>query len=122
MALKRRISVRNRNPVTGRMSVPLLGLLLLVVPAVQAQGETEKIYKENCAVCHGENGNGDTPSGKLMGTPDFRSPIVQKQTDAALTESITKGKNNKMPAWGPILKNTEIKDLVAYIRRLAAKK
>ena len=114
--------MRNWNPVTGRMSVPLLGLLLLAVPAVQAQSEAEKNYKESCAICHGDNGNGDTPSGKLMGAADLRSPATQKQTDAALTESITKGKNNKMPAWGPILKNTEIKDLVAHIRRLAAKK
>lgn len=114
--------MRHRSPVTSRMFVPLLGLLLLAVPAVQAQGEAAKNFQDNCAVCHGDNGNGDTPAGKMMNAADLRSPAVQKQTDAALTESIANGKNGKMPAWAATLKSAEIKDLVAYVRRLAAKK
>ena len=64
-------------------------------------------------MCHGADGKG----GK-MGTKDFGSPDVKALTDAQLTEAITKGKG-KMPAYEGKLKDTEIKDLVTYIRSLA---
>jgi len=70
-------------------------------------------YKSKCAMCHGADGKG----GK-MGTRDFASPEVKAETDAQLTDIITKGKG-KMPAYGEKLKDTEIKDLVTYIRGLA---
>ena len=72
-------------------------------------------YKAKCSVCHGADGKG----GK-MGTRDFGSPDVQKETDAQLTDIVTKGKG-KMPSYEGKLKDTEIKDLVAYVRSLAKK-
>jgi len=71
-------------------------------------------YKAKCAMCHGPDGKG----GK-MGTRDFGSAEVKAESDAQLTEIITKGKPPKMPAYGEKLKDTEIKDLVAYIRGLS---
>ncbi len=76
-------------------------------------------FKAKCAMCHGADGKG-SPTGLKMGAHDFTSADVQKQTDAQLTEIITKGKA-KMPAYDGKLKDTEIKDLVAYIRSLAKK-
>jgi len=70
-------------------------------------------YKSKCAMCHGTDGKG----GK-MGTRDFASPEVKAESDAQLTEIITKGKG-KMPSYDGKLKDTDIKDLVAYIRGLA---
>lgn len=71
-------------------------------------------YKAKCAMCHGADGKG----GK-MGTKDFASPEIKAESDAQLIETITKGKPPKMPAYEGKLKDTEIKDLVAYIRGLA---
>jgi mono/diheme cytochrome c family protein len=71
------------------------------------------IYKAKCAMCHGADGKG----GK-MGTKDFASPDIQKVTDAQLAESISKGKPPRMPSYEGKLKETEIKDLVTYIRGL----
>ena len=71
-------------------------------------------YKAKCAMCHGADGKG----GK-MGTRDFASAEVKAETDAQLIDIITKGKPPRMPAYGEKLKDTEIKDLVAYIRGLA---
>lgn len=84
---------------------------LCVSPAV-AQ-DAAATYKAKCAMCHGPDGKG----GK-MGTRDFASAEVKAETDAQLTDIITKGKG-KMPAYGEKLKDTEIKDLVAHIRSLA---
>jgi cytochrome c6 len=74
-------------------------------------------YKAKCATCHGPDGKG-TAVGTKMGAHDFASPEVKAETDAQLTDVVTKGKA-KMPAYGGKLKDTEIKDLVTYIRGLA---
>ena len=100
--------------------VPLLACGLIAVCSSSAVAQDgAATFKAKCAVCHGADGKGSA-AGVQMGAPDFTSADVQKQTDAQLTETITKGKG-KMPAYDGKLKDTEIKDLVAYIRGLAKK-
>ena len=88
------------------------GLIAVCSSPAVAQ-DAAATYKAKCAMCHGPDGKG----GK-MGTRDFASPEVKAQTDAQLTDIITKGKG-KMPPYGGKLKDTEVKDLVTYIRSLA---
>ena len=98
-----------------RLSLAVLlafGLIAICSHPAAAQ-DAAATYKAKCAMCHGPDGKG----GK-MGTRDFASAEVKGESDAQLTEVITKGKG-KMPAYGEKLKDTEIKDLVAYIRGLA---
>jgi len=95
-------------------------LLLLCVPAARAQGSAEASYKAKCAGCHGPDGTGSTAAGKAMKVRDFHAPEVQKETDAELTDIISNGKN-KMPKYSDKMKDTEIKDLVAYVRGLGKK-
>lgn len=87
---------------------------------VRADDTAEKTYKAKCAGCHGADGKGNTGAGKALGTHDFSSPDVQKESDADLTQIITAGKN-KMPPYGKSLSPAEIKDLVTYIRGFAKK-
>jgi cytochrome c5 len=94
--------------------------VLLVASTTQAQSSVE-LYKTKCAVCHSADGSGDSAMGKKTGAHDFRSPEVQKMTDAQLIEVTTQGKN-KMPGYDKKLSADEIKGLVAYIRELAKKK
>jgi hypothetical protein len=54
--------------------------------------------------------------GKKLALRDLRSPEVQKQTDAQLSDVITKGKG-KMPPFGKTLSG-QIPELVAHIRTL----
>jgi cytochrome c6 len=105
-----------------RRFLPLFGLnaLLFCTTFSAAQGGAAT-YKAKCVMCHGADGKGDTPAGKKMGVRDFSSAEVQKQTDDQLAEITAKGKN-KMPAYGKSLKESEIKDLVAYVRELGKKK
>ena len=100
-----------------RMGVVTLlagGAILFFSSSAVAQ-DAAGTFKAKCAMCHGADGKG----GK-MGTRDFASAEVKKETDAELTDIISKGKPGppKMPAYGDKLKDTEIKDLVAYIRGL----
>jgi cytochrome c6 len=90
----------------------VVGLIAICSHPAAAQ-DAAATYKAKCAMCHGPDGKG----GK-MGTRDFASAEVKAESDAQLTEIITKGKPPKMPAYGEKLKDTEIKDLVAYIRGL----
>jgi len=83
--------------------------------------DAAKIYKTNCELCHGTDGSGNTGTGKAMHARDLRSDETQKQSDAALTEVISKGRG-KMPAFGKKIKPEDITKLLAYIRVLAAKK
>jgi len=69
-------------------------------------------------MCHGQDGKADTPVGKAVKAPDLLSPLVQKKTDAELTEIIENGKQ-KMPSFKAKLKPEQVRDLVAYIRKLA---
>lgn len=93
----------------------LTGGLMAVCSSPAVAQDAAATYKAKCAMCHGADGKG----GK-MGTRDFASPEVQKESDADLAGIISNGKG-KMPKYGEKLKEGEIKDLVTYIRGLAKK-
>jgi cytochrome c6 len=78
------------------------------------------LFKSKCAMCHGQDGSGDTPMGQKLKTRDLRSAEVQKQTDAEFTTIITNGKP-PMPAYGKTLAPADIKQLVTYLRNMQPK-
>lgn len=98
--------------------VALLAVGLIAVCASPAFGDdAAATYKAKCAMCHGPDGKGSA-TGQKMGARDFGSAEVKAESDAQLTDVITKGKA-KMPPYGGKLKDSDIKDLVTYIRGLA---
>ena len=98
----------------------VLAVVLMAPSAVRAQSAAAT-YKAKCAGCHGADGKGSTAPGKALGAHDFGSDEVTKMSDTDLTTIVTAGKN-KMPAYGKSLKDTDIKDLVAYVRELGKQK
>jgi mono/diheme cytochrome c family protein len=88
--------------------------------AVVRADDSASTFKAKCAMCHGADGTGNSPTGKAMKVRDLSSPDVQSQTDAQLTDIVANGKN-KMPAYKGKLTDDQIKGLVAYIRGLAKK-
>jgi mono/diheme cytochrome c family protein len=97
-------------------SAVVVFLCVMVSPSHADQASAEQLYKSKCAMCHGADGKGQTPVGQKLGAHDFASAEVQKQSDAELTQIVSKGKN-KMPAYEGKLKPEEIKDLVGYVRK-----
>jgi cytochrome c6 len=93
----------------------------LMVPPVTLAQNAAATYKAKCAGCHGADGKANTAPAKALGAHDFGSDEVTKMSDTDLITIVTSGKN-KMPAYGKSLKDTEIKDLVAYVRELGAHK
>lgn len=99
----------------GLVTLLAFAMMAICTSSVAAQ-DAAATFKAKCAMCHGADGKG-SPTGIKMGAHDWTSADVQKLTDAQLTEIITKGKG-KMPIYEGKLKDTEIKDLVAFIRTL----
>jgi mono/diheme cytochrome c family protein len=104
------------------------GVLLLCRSNAYADIEQAKrIYRENCAPCHGESGKGDGVGARSLPVrpaDHTNAAVMNSRTDAFLRDVIAKGGNamglsSFMPAWQGIFKDKEIEDLAAYIRTLA---
>lgn len=80
----------------------------------------KKTYNMYCTSCHGAGGKGDGPAGKALNPKpaDFsKGKFKYSPNDAAMMAFIKKGKG-AMPAWGAVLKDPQINDVVAFIRSL----
>ena len=74
-----------------------------------------QIFAENCAACHGENGEGM----REMGAPKLNDAIWLFGGDrASIVAQITKPKMGVMPAWTGRLDETTIKELAVYVHGL----
>lgn len=75
------------------------------------------LYKAKCASCHGMDGKGETPVGKMQKLRDLGSAEVQAQSDAELIEITAKGKH-KMPGYEKSLGEDGVAAVVAHIRSM----
>jgi len=98
------------------------------VPSIE---NGEKVYSQNCSVCHGKKGAGDGPGAKISspfprnfikGHIKLRStPFGKIPTDKDLFEVITNGsKGTTMPSWKHLSENDR-HSLVLYLKSLSKK-
>ena len=97
-----------------------IGILCVALAISAAPATGADTFKAKCAMCHGPDGSGNTPTGKQLHIQDLRSADVQKLSDDELTAIITNGKP-PMPAFGKALSAADIKQLVTYLRSIAQK-
>jgi cytochrome c6 len=105
----------------SRSLVFLLAVFIIVLPVVATADDAAAVYKAKCAMCHGPDGTGQTPSGKAMKARDLGSPDVQKMTNEELKKVIESGKG-KMPAYKGKIDEKTIDGLIKYIRDFGVKK
>jgi cytochrome c6 len=105
-------------------------LFTLLVAATLTAGATAAFaapaaenWENHCTKCHGDDGKGQTKAGKKLQLKDYSDAAVQeKMKDDEMAKTIAdgvfeKGKE-KMKSFKDELSSDEIKDLVAYIRKL----
>jgi mono/diheme cytochrome c family protein len=118
------------------LGVCAVGLVAAVVVGAGALGaapaDSERgavLYRRYCAVCHGPEGRGDGPNAASLEDDRPRDLTDAKYigglSDERLVRVIAGGGqaiqgSRFMPPWGRTLTPDQIRDLVAYVRRLAS--
>jgi len=106
--------------------IVMLAALAAASPARAQDAATVKLFKAQCATCHGLDGKGQTTAGKKVGTKDWTDPKVLKPlSDADVDKAIRTGKSGDggkelMPSFAK-LGDEKIKALAAYIRSFQPK-
>ena len=94
-----------------------------VKPTPEAWRRAKKLYSMDCAMCHGEKGDGKGDmASDIKNITDFTNPDPLKdRTDGELFYIIRKGKG-EMPVESDRAKDDDLWNLIHYIREMAKKK
>lgn len=99
----------NRTP--PRKSDAELGL-----DAQQARGR--RVYDQNCLVCHEAYSSSDRNGPSLMGLYKKKFMVSGQPVNDERVRDITTMGKSKMPAYGSVLSNEQVDDLIAYMKTL----
>jgi cytochrome c5 len=90
-----------------------------VKPTAESQAKAKSLYAMDCALCHGDNGNGQTDLGKSMELTmaDWTNPAsLSGKTDGELFRLIRNGKDKMPPEDAARAKDTDVWGVIIYIR------
>jgi mono/diheme cytochrome c family protein len=96
----------------------VIGFADTAKPAMNAKAKRgAQVFQQNCASCHNKQPGDTTPFGPpnlhgIFGSKPMVNPPI---TPAQATETIKKGLA-PMPAFGSILTDAQISDLIAYLK------
>jgi len=102
----------------------IASLVLLFGAALGYAAPASENWENLCTKCHGDDGKGQTKAGRKLQLKDYTDAKVQaemKDDDMikVITEGVTdKAGKEKMKAFKADLTAEEIKDLVAYVRKM----
>ncbi|HEY8518046.1 MAG TPA: c-type cytochrome [Candidatus Binatia bacterium] len=94
--------------------------LLLGGSTVAWSADGAEVYKAQCAKCHGETGDADTPVAKTLKVPPLKGDAdVQKMSIAEITQEVKE--NKKHPPTVKSLSDADIEAAAGYAKELAGK-
>lgn len=100
--------------VTVGIIMVIINSELLTKKDYKAIEAGEKIYKQQCFACHGDNGKGE---GAREGTSLNNQQFLSTVTDKDLYNQVKYGREGTvMPAYGGNLSEDDLEHIVAYIR------
>jgi mono/diheme cytochrome c family protein len=99
-----------------------------VLAKADTEGDPAKgkeIFQTNCATCHGPEGKGNGPAAaalnpkpRNLSDAEYLSTLSHEHLVKVITEGGTSvGKSPMMAAWGGILSQNDILNVIAYIRK-----
>jgi mono/diheme cytochrome c family protein len=93
-----------------------------VKPTAESLAKGKKLYGYDCAMCHGEKGDGKGDmASDMKNVTDFTKPdALKNRTDGELFYEVRNGKGD-MPPEGDRAKDDDIWNMVNYVRSLAKK-
>jgi mono/diheme cytochrome c family protein len=85
----------------------------------------KEIFQTNCAACHGPEGKGNGPAAaaldpkpRNLSDADYVSTLSNEHLVKVITEGgASVGKSPMMAAWGGILSENDILNVIAYVRK-----
>ena len=93
-----------------------------VKPTAESQAHAKMLFARDCSLCHGDNGNGktDLAAGMNLTLDDWTSPnTLANKLDSDLFNTIRNGKNQMPPEDVGRASDTEVWNLIIYIRSLS---
>lgn len=83
----------------------------------QSMAQAKMLFARDCALCHGDTGNGKNTMG--MTIEDWTDPkTLANKTDSELFDAIRKGKDPMPPEDSGRATDAEVRELITYIRAL----
>lgn len=106
-----------------REATPGLALTNPYLPDEQSLAIGQKLFEDNCAVCHGEAGRGNGPAASSLSVPppDYANGHLDIHTDGDIFYWIQNGlprTGSPMPAFKDKLSEDDTWHVVNYVRRL----
>jgi mono/diheme cytochrome c family protein len=93
-----------------------------VKPTAESQAHAKMLFARDCSLCHGDNGNGktDLAAGMNLTLDDWTNPnTLANKLDSDLFNTIRNGKNQMPPEDVGRATDTEVWNLIIYIRSLS---
>ncbi len=97
-------------------------LVMYLSMVTDADKRGEIVFKTNCILCHGVNGDGMGRASVLFDPPPTdltrsdKNDVYKKMIISMGGEAM--GRSSVMPIWGMELSESEIDDVVAYLRKI----
>lgn len=93
-----------------------------VKPTADSQAKAKALYQMDCAMCHGDNGNGKTDLAKSMdiSVPDFTDPkTLGASADGQWFLTIRNGKDKMPPEAAGRANDNMVWNLIIYLRGMS---
>ena len=109
-----------RDGIIPKADIPVIAAYVVTLSGRKPEGsfdlaKGQKLFAENCAACHGDQGKGNPE----VGSPNLTSNIWLYGGDQkTIEETITNGRGGVMPAWTGRLDPATIKALAVYVHTL----
>ena len=106
----------------GSASTPEATATNPVKPTAESQAKAKNLYQIDCAMCHGDNGNGQSDIAKGMGLTitDFTDPkTLAGVPDGQLFGIIRNGKDKMPPEVAGRANDNTVWNLIHYIRGMS---
>ena len=116
----------NKLILAGLIAVIAIGGSLLADAAGKGDpAKGKEKYNQICASCHGPSGKGDGPAAaaldpkpRNLSDPKYVSTLSDEQIFKTVKEGgAAVGKSPLMPAWGGVLSDNDIWNVIAYLRQ-----